>query len=290
MSIRRLMFTASFLLMLGLLSCSDSSEDASAAPSPPAGMFSTLPTTEPPIAGDAPVIVISLEGTPEPMATSSPSPTPTSSPESTHTPTPEPTQTPSPQPTQTPTPEPTPTSEPTATCEPTQTPLPKPTQVPTPEPTQTSESKSVPEPTSTSLPMVAPDATTAQESTPIPSNSSNQSTPVSISGSAATDAFCAAITSRKVDLLKIMVKSGVDLNAKCGRDNPALYWAIILADGNAEMVRLLVSAGADVNVTDRKGRSMLYWATIKDNPEIVQILTNLAVAFFTPTVTPTVTP
>ena len=86
------------------------------------------------------------------------------------------------------------------------------------------------------------------------------------------------------------MNSEVDLNAKCGQDNPALFWAIISGDGNAEMVRILVAAGADVNVTDRNGRSMLYWATLEDSPEIVEILTNPAAAFFTPTVTPTVTP
>ena len=50
-----------------------------------------------------------------------------------------------------------------------------------------------------------------------------------------------------------------------------LYWAI-LQDDSVEIVRILVEAGADVNAKDDDGRSMLYWATIGDNLEVTQIL------------------
>ena len=103
-------FLAITLVVVVLMSCGVDGEDPGSSPSTPVGMFSTLPTTEPPIVGDEPP-TIELK-TPEP--TVSPSPTPTHEP--TATPTPEPTPEPTPDPTPEPTPEPTPdpTPEPNA--------------------------------------------------------------------------------------------------------------------------------------------------------------------------------
>ena len=72
--------SASLMLENGLISRDESTRNGSATPAAPTGVFSTSYTAEPPIAGDAPVIVINLEGTPQPTTTSSPSPDPTHTP------------------------------------------------------------------------------------------------------------------------------------------------------------------------------------------------------------------
>ena len=133
---------ATALLLSGALACGSVAEPA-ASPTPPPGMFSTLPTTEAPAVGDQPP-TIELNTpqptyTPNPTYTPSPSLTPTLSP--TGTPVPTVTATPAPTPTPFPTstpipPQPTYTPEPTPTLLPTSTPIPpQPTHTPAPTPT-----------------------------------------------------------------------------------------------------------------------------------------------------------
>ena len=109
-----------FLTALAMLACSGSDGGSVSTPTAPPGMFSTLPTSEPPVLGDQPPTV--ELNTPEPTLT--PQPTPTPNP--TYTPNP----TATPLPTGTPTPNPTGTPVPTATPNPTGTPAP--TQTPNP--------------------------------------------------------------------------------------------------------------------------------------------------------------
>ena len=116
-----------FLTALAMLACSGSDGGSVSTPTVPLGMFSTLPTSEPPVLGDQPPTV--ELNTPEPTLT--PQPTPTLNPTYTPvpTPTPLPTRTPTPNPTDAPVP--TPTSNPTGTPVPTATPNPTGTPVPT---------------------------------------------------------------------------------------------------------------------------------------------------------------
>ena len=96
---------AGALALAVVVACGGSAMEPGPSPTPLSGMFSTLPTTEPPVVGDQPP-TIELN-TPEPTPT--PLPTPTSNPTGTPLPTlvPTPNPTPTPQPTYTPAPLPT---------------------------------------------------------------------------------------------------------------------------------------------------------------------------------------
>ena len=118
------------LVLLALASCGGDGGETEGSPTAPPGMFSTLPTEEPPVLGDQPP-TIELN-TPEPTLTPNP------------TPTPNPTYTPAPTLTPLPSATPLPTLAPTGT--------PVPTEVPTlrangPEPTATTVPTATPDPT-----------------------------------------------------------------------------------------------------------------------------------------------
>ena len=63
-----------FLTALAMLACSGSDGGSVSTPTAPPGMFSTLPTSEPPVLGDQPPTV--ELNTPEPTLTPQPTPTP----------------------------------------------------------------------------------------------------------------------------------------------------------------------------------------------------------------------
>ena len=126
------------LALLTMMACGGSAEKPGPSPTPPSGMFSTLPTSEPPVVGDQPPTI----------ELNTPVPTPTSQP----TPTPNPTYTP------VPTPMPLPTPNPTATPDPTATPTPNPTATPLP----------TPNPTATAYPTAYPTATVYPTATAYP--------------------------------------------------------------------------------------------------------------------------
>ncbi len=142
------------LAVLALAACGGSSEEPAGSPTAPPGMFSTLPTTESPVAGDQPP-TIELN-TPGPTFTPQPTPTPnpTYTPGPTFTPlpsaTPEPTLAPTGTQVPSATPQPTSTPLPTYTPAPTYTPVPLPTS--TPYPTATPRPTAVPTQTSTATP------------------------------------------------------------------------------------------------------------------------------------------
>ena len=154
---------ATLLALLVVLACVGSSGAPPASPTPPPGMFSTLPTTEPPVVGDHPPTIELKTLTPNP--TYSPVPTPTPYPTATPYPTftPQPTYTP---PVPTPTPYPTATPYPTFTPQPTYTP-PVPTPTPTPYPTATPYPTFTPQPTYTP-PVPTPTPTPYPTATPYP--------------------------------------------------------------------------------------------------------------------------
>ena len=62
------------LVLLAIIACTSSDEGSASSPTPPTGMFSTLPTTEPPIEGDQPPTV--ELNTPQPTFTPNPTYTP----------------------------------------------------------------------------------------------------------------------------------------------------------------------------------------------------------------------
>ena len=82
-------FAAGALALLAVIACGGDGGETAGSPTAPPGMFSTLPTTEPPAAGDQPP-TIELN---TPVPTFTPVPTPTPNP--TYTPVPTPTPMPS---------------------------------------------------------------------------------------------------------------------------------------------------------------------------------------------------
>ena len=117
-----LRLAAGAIVVLAMVACGGPAREPASSPTPPFGMFSTLPTIEPPIMGDQPP-TIALN---TPVPTFTPHPTPTPNPTYTPVPTPNPTNTPTPNPTATPVPTPTPVPLPIATPQPTYTPAPTP--------------------------------------------------------------------------------------------------------------------------------------------------------------------
>ena len=94
--------------LLAAYACGDTLARAPETPPAPAGMFSIMPTTEPPIAGDQFGVEIDLAATPAQTPEPTPEPTYTSQPTPTHMPEPINTPVPTPTPTYTPVPTPTP--------------------------------------------------------------------------------------------------------------------------------------------------------------------------------------
>ena len=64
------------LALLVVLACDDVTGGPAPTPTPPPGMFSTLPTTEPPIVGDQTTLEITWVDTPTPNPTATPTPNP----------------------------------------------------------------------------------------------------------------------------------------------------------------------------------------------------------------------
>ena len=54
------------------------------------------------------------------------------------------------------------------------------------------------------------------------------------------------------------------------KDESALIWAV--KNGRVEVARVLVEAGADVDAKDKSGYSALEWARAKKKAEMVDIL------------------
>ena len=73
-----------------------------------------------------------------------------------------------------------------------------------------------------------------------------------------------------IDLVKKMLRYGVDVNVNDKYGNTPLYWASMC--GYTEVVKLLLAHGADVNVKDNDGSTPLYWASSRGHTEIVKLL------------------
>ena len=209
----KLMLGVVSLIALAMLACTGSDEGSAYSPTPPTGMFSTLPTTEPPIEGDRPPTV--ELNTPQPTLTPNPTYTPVP------TPTPNPTGTPEP----TPTPNPTGTPVPTPTPNPTGTPVP----MPTPNPTGTPVPMPTPNPTGTPVPMPTP----YPKATPDPCYKY-------LLWSSSNAVIRAVWEGPKA--VRCVLKQGADVNAKDSRGYSALWWAIL--EENPEIVEILLDAGA----------------------------------------------
>ncbi len=243
------------LVLLAIIACNGPDEGSASSPTPPTGMFSTLPTTEPPIEGDQPPTV--ELNTPQPTLTPNPTYTPVP------TPTPNPTGTP----------EPTPTPNPTGTPVPTPEPTPDPTPVPTPEPT--------PQPTPVPTPTLNPTATSNPTATPDGNNSGTNT--------AGDGALHRAVGNCNLELVKILIAAGADVNSRdeWPTEDMPLHKAL-KRNCDSAMVQFLVESGADLNeLSDWPGEytplQLAVWETIiADNSAdrdamliVVQVLVDL---------------
>ncbi len=93
-----LKFAVPALILLAFVACTTSEEETPSTPTPPPGMFSTLPTSEPAVIGDQPATldVTTREPTPSPTPIQTPSPTPDPTPTPSSAATPGPTAVPAP--------------------------------------------------------------------------------------------------------------------------------------------------------------------------------------------------
>ena len=234
------LMAAGTVILLAVIACNSSDEGSASSPTPPAGMFSALPTTEPPAADDQPP-TIELN-TPEPESTLTPQPTPTPNP----TYTPAPTLTPYP----TGTPVPTPTPYPTGTPVPTPTPYPTGTPVltPTPYPTGTPVPTAVPEPTGTPYPIHTPIPAPTRMTNPTPAlhqtgKPQPQGTPGGIIGADANIVILAD-TSGSMQGSKIVKLRAAIMDFINRIEDPLEYIALIEFDSIVEIVIELDSFGA----------------------------------------------
>ncbi len=78
-------------------------------------------------------------------------------------------------------------------------------------------------------------------------------------------------TKTLIDILNILLKSDIDLNAATFRDSiTPLYMA--LRDGQIEIAEILISNGANINQIDYFGNSLLHIATMNNNTNLVRLL------------------
>ena len=251
-----LTLAAGVLVMLMMLACSDSSGDPGASQAPPPGMFSTQPTSEPPIVGDRLTIELNLD-TPEPTFT------------------PEPTLTPNP--TFTLEPAPTDTPNPTATPRPTDTPTHAPTAQPNPTTGSTFSCSQDSNPIFRAVKNGDIELTTLLISlcpehlnTKVSTGFYKEDTPLSF-----------AVKAQAPEMVRILLNAGADPNT-ITQDQDGLYLyetplSLAVQARDAEMVRILLDAGADPNKSTQRAfrlkLSPLDIAIEEGYTEMVKLLT-----------------
>ena len=261
--------------MLAIIACNGSDEGSASSPTPPTGMFSTLPTTEPPIEGDQPPTV--ELNTPQPTLTPNPTytpvPTPTPNPTGTPEPTPEPTPQPTPEPTSDPTPQPTPEPTPLPTLAPNPSATPRP--IPTASTGFTCSNESGPPPLHQSvkqgnLEVVAILAELCPEHLNIEHNYGfrHYETPLSL-----------AVKAQASDMVRVLVDAGADPNTvtQIAFRHYETPLSLAVKAQASDMVRILVDAGADPN-KETQNAFQLYVSPLdiaieEDYTDIVKILT-----------------
>ncbi len=85
-------------------------------------------------------------------------------------------------------------------------------------------------------------------------------------------ALMLAVGNNSPGVVKALLNTEADINAKDKEDKTALIWAVV-KNSSLEVVKLLLEAGADISVMDKEGRTALMWAREKKaSPEVVALL------------------
>ena len=72
----------------------------------------------------------------------------------------------------------------------------------------------------------------------------------------------------KVDIVQLLLDSGIDPNVQDELGMTALHWALYnnkLLSNHGDIILLLISSGADINVAAQDGRTPLHWALMDGN-------------------------
>jgi ankyrin repeat protein len=85
-------------------------------------------------------------------------------------------------------------------------------------------------------------------------------------------ALYTAITSRKVQSVRVLLDAGEDVNRRTYVHNGRTVLSFAVSRGEVEVVKLLLERGADVKRLDRGARSALGIAVSNGNAEIVRML------------------
>ena len=82
-----------------------------------------------------------------------------------------------------------------------------------------------------------------------------------------------AVRHRNAEVVKALIEAGADINAKNNKGATALMLALILNRSPAKTVQILIDSGADIFAKDNAGKTALYYAK---NDEIKKVILNSA--------------
>ena len=74
----------------------------------------------------------------------------------------------------------------------------------------------------------------------------------------------------ELDVVKVLVDNGADVNARDNVGTMPLMWAAFM--GELEVIKFLMDKGADVNAKDKDGRTPLIFAKSEGHPDVVKFL------------------
>ena len=85
-----------------------------------------------------------------------------------------------------------------------------------------------------------------------------------------TTLILAARATPDANLVRLLIESGANVNAKNGDHETALMYAA--SKGQVEVVELLIKNGADVNATNANGQTAMVMAAAKAHTAVVRML------------------